>query len=86
MKTIVCTLVVAFVLGGIGVLYAQAQTSALASTNHEQLERNQPIIDNVDVMQRDIGELQTDVSEIKSILEKQDEKQDDILDAIRELK
>ena len=59
-------LVVVFIVGGVGLAVAQGLADNRLDTVEHIQDKNQEVIDSVDVMQRDISEIQEDLEDLNT--------------------
>ena len=88
MKKIFYGLSTAFILGGIGLVVAQAQTYTVVNELKNTQEENQDVIDSVDVIETRIENIEEDIDdlavEVKDIKKQMSEDHDEVMEAIRE--
>ena len=72
-----------FTVGGVGLAIAQGITENRVTTLEDTAERNQPVIDSIDVMQFEIKSIRIDVEDLA---EKMDAQHAEVMRAIRAAK
>jgi len=76
-------LTIAAVLGMLGVAGTQRVIANQVTTNKETLERNQPVIDSVDVLKAAVADLEKDLEKLDK---KMDNQHNAVIDAIKDIR